>query len=100
VEIFFIPIIIALLFSIILSIIFKGTAKVDKGFEFNYFKLSYRRKFFRSLTSLPIMIPAVIVIYVLTDWSLLINVFVGVILLFLFLVQLVYNYSMWKRNEG
>lgn len=98
-ESLFIPIIIALLFSIILSIVFKGKDKVDRGFAFNYYRLSYRRKFLRSLTTLPILILVVIIIYVFTDWSLLINILVGGILLMFYLVQLIYNYYMWQRNE-
>jgi len=99
VEIIFIPIIIALIVVIILSIIFKGTSKVDKGFEFNYFKLSYRRKLIRTLTTLPIIILGVVIIYVYTNWNILANLLVGVLLLVFYLVQLTYNFYMWKRNE-
>lgn len=91
--------IIALFISIILSIIFKGADKVDKGFKINYFKLSYRRKMIRTITSLPIMILALIVIYYYTEWSMLANVLFGLIFLITFLVQLIYNFNMWRRNE-
>ena len=64
---FVILILISLLVVIIFSIIFKGKAKVDKGFAINYFKLSHRRKMIRTLTSLPILILALFVIYIFID---------------------------------
>lgn len=95
-----IPVSIALLVTIILTIVFKGSDKVDKGFKINYFKLSYRRKMIRTLTSLPILILATIVIYFYTEWSMTINILVGLVILIFFLVQLIYNFYMWKKNEG
>jgi len=94
-----IPIGIALLVTIILTIVFQGSDKVDKGFKINYFKLSYRRKMIRSLTILPILILATIVIYYYTEWSMTTNILVGLAILILFLVQLIYNFYMWKKNE-
>lgn len=41
--------------TVIFSIIFKGTPKVDKGFKIFYSKLSYRRKMIRTLTTLPML---------------------------------------------
>lgn len=99
-EVLFAPVIIGLIISIVLSLVFKGAPKVDKGFAFNYYKLSYRRKFLRSLTTLPITIVFVIIIYLLTDWSMLVNLMLGVILLVLFVGQMIYNYYMWKKNEA
>lgn len=99
-EVLFFPIIAALIVTVILSLIFKGIPKVDKGFAFNYYKLSYRRKFIRSLLMLPISIVVIIVVYLITDWSLFVNLMLGVILLVLFVGQMIYNYYMWKRNEA
>lgn len=99
-EVLFAPIITALIVTFILSFIFKGVPKVDKGFAFNYYKLSYRRKFIRSLIMLPISIIVISVIYFITDWNLLVNLILGVILLVLFVGQMIYNYYMWKRNEA
>lgn len=95
-----IPVSIALLVTIILSIVFKGSDKVDKGFKINYFKLSYRRKMIRTLTSLPILILAIIVIYFYAEWSMTINILVGLVILIFFFVQFIYNFYMWKKNEG
>ena len=74
---FIIPLLIALVTNIVLSIIFKGTSKVEKGFKLDYFRLSYRRKMIRTLTTLPIAILALIVIYLYADWGMLVNVLFG-----------------------
>lgn len=57
-----VPLIIAVLVVLILSFVYKGKVKTDKGFAFNYFGLSYRRKFIRTITTLPINTFALFVI--------------------------------------
>jgi len=99
-EVLFVPIITAFIVTIILSFIFKGSPKVDEGFAVNYYKLSYRRKFIRSIIMLPLSIVVIGVVYLITDWSLFVNLIIGVILLVLFIGQITYNYYMWKRNEA
>ncbi|MGX2962083.1 hypothetical protein JNUCC23_23055 (plasmid) [Peribacillus sp. JNUCC 23] len=74
---FIVSIVIGLIVTLILSFVFKNASKVDRGVEFNYFKLSYRRKMIRTLASLPIMILLFIVIYSYTDWSMLATILVG-----------------------
>jgi len=74
---FIIPLLIVLVFNVVLSITHKDTPKVDKGFKLNYFRLSYRRKMIRTLTTLPIAILALIVIYLYADWGMLVNVLFG-----------------------
>ncbi|WP_010529237.1 hypothetical protein [Lentibacillus jeotgali] len=96
---FVIPVLITLFVVIILSIIFKGKDKVDRGFKINYFKLSYRRKMIRTIIFTPINILLLIFIYVYTDWSMVVNVLVGLLLIIAGLVQLIYNFNMWKKNE-
>ena len=98
-TVFVIPIVAALLVTIILSVIFRGSDKVDKGFKLNYFKLSYRRKLIRTLISVPVIILALIVIYSYTEWSMATNVLLGLLFFTIYLVQLIYNYFMWKQNE-
>lgn len=95
-----IPVIIAFLVVIIFSVIFKGKNKVDKGFKINYFKLSYRRKMIRTLTSLPIVIFALVLNYFFSDFSASIKITIGSLLFLVFAIQLLYNFSMWKRKEG
>ncbi|MFD1361566.1 ATPase [Lentibacillus salinarum] len=97
---FVLPVLITLFVVIILSIIFKGKDKVDRGFKINYFKLSYRRKMIRTIIFIPINILLLIFIYAYTDWSMLVNVFLGLLLLIAILVQLIYNFNMWKKTEN
>jgi hypothetical protein len=51
-----IPILVVVLVVVILSITSKNKDKVDKGFKFNYYSLSYRRRMIRTLISLPIIV--------------------------------------------
>ncbi|TFJ93161.1 ATPase [Lentibacillus salicampi] len=90
---------IAVIVVVTLSIVFKGTAKVDKGFKLNYFKLSYRRKMIRTLTSLPVVILALIVVYFFSDFSILANIIIGLLLFLVFAIQLLYNFKMWRKME-
>lgn len=96
---FVIPVLITLFVVIILSIIYKGKDKVDKGFKLNYFKLSYRRKMIRTIILIPINILLLIFIYEYTDWSMVVTVLLGLLLLITVLVQLIYNFNMWKKND-
>ncbi|MCF3944771.1 ATPase [Oceanobacillus alkalisoli] len=80
-TVFVIPIVAALLVTIILSVMFRGSDKVDKGFKLNYFKLSYRRKLIKTLISLPVITLALIVIYSYTEWSMAANVLLGLLFL-------------------
>src|SRR5690625_2650187 len=94
-----IPIIVSLAVVIVLSIIFKGKPKVDKGFKVNYFSLSYRRKMIRSLTTLPVIAVSLFVIYFLTDWSMFVNILFGLFFVLLYLCQIIYNFFMWRKEE-
>ncbi len=93
------PIFVSLVVVIILSFIFKGKNKVDKGFKLNYFRLSYRRKMIRTLKSLPVVIVFLAIIYFLEDFSLLESTLIGLFFFLIFVIQLVYNFYMWKKNE-
>ncbi|WP_301107494.1 ATPase [Sporosarcina sp.] len=97
---FLIPGIITLVVTLILSIAFKGSAKVDKGTKFNYFTLSYRRKMIRNITSLPLFILALIFIFTYSGWSTSVNIIFGLAVLIIYIIQLLYNYYMWKRHEA
>jgi len=97
---FVIPVLISLFVVIILSTIFKGKDKVDRGFKINYFKLSYRRKMIRTIIFIPLDILLLIIIYAYTDWSMVVKVLLGLLLLLAVLVQLIYNFNMWKKTEN
>ena len=95
----FIPIVVVLIVTIILSISSKHKSKVDKGFKINYFSLSYRRKMIRTLVVSPGVIIATIALYFYTDLSMLIKIFISAFLLIVFVIQLSYNFHMWKKRE-
>lgn len=90
---------ITLVVILILSFSYKNKKKVDKGFVFNYYKLSYRRKMIRTLTLLPLMIGAVIIIFYYSDNSFVVNLLIGIALFVLFVIQFFYNYVKWKKYE-
>lgn len=96
---FIVPIAIGLIVSLILSIVFKKSAKIDKGIELNYFKLSYRRKMIRTLVNIPVMILLLIFIYGFSDWGTLANTLIGLFFASILFIQIAYNYFMWQKNE-
>ena len=71
--------------------------KVDKGIAFCYWKLSYRRKFIRTLWMIPIAI--VIIFYFHTTFqSFLQTCLVATLLAIMLLIQAIYNYRKWKNE--
>ena len=67
----------------------KNMNKVDKGFELVYWKLSYRRKFIRTLWMIPWTIVALIFIQI-----------VGKNYKYTILpIQAIYNYKKWMKEE-
>lgn len=96
---FIMPIMIGLIVSLILSVAFKKSSKVDNGVELNYFKLSYRRKMIRTLVNIPVMILLLIFIYGFSDWGMLAKALIGLFFASILFIQLAYNYYMWKKNE-
>ncbi|WP_432351971.1 hypothetical protein [Sporosarcina sp. A2] len=95
-----IPVMIGIVITLIFSLTFKKSEKVDKGFKVNYFNLSYRRKMIRSLTSLPISILALIFIFIYADWSMLANVIFSFLFITAYSGQVLYNFFMWKKVEA
>lgn len=72
--------------------------KIDKGIEICYWKLSYRRKFIRTLWLIPIEILLVFCFHIAfqsTIWTFLVAV--GFVMMLL--VQAVYNYKKWKKED-
>lgn len=73
----------------------------DKGFCLSYYKLSYRRKFIRTIWTLVIGSLAVAallkfrpVLWTKPTWL----VICGVVLVLIFLIQAAYNYSRWQAE--
>ena len=92
-------VIITIIITSIFSILFMHKNKIDKGFAINYYKLSYRRKMIRTLTSFPLFIVAFILIFIYTETNSAVLTTFGVIILCLFLLQLLYNYISWKKKK-
>lgn len=72
--------------------------KVDKGFQLIYWKLSYRRKFIRTLWTIPIFIISIGIIVFLGD-GIVVSRIMPLILIILFILQIIYNYIKWKKEE-
>ena len=72
--------------------------KTDKGFEFNYWNLSYRRKFIRTLWMIPWILLAAFLVYVRTN-SPVISVALAVVLAVIEIIQAAYNYCKWKGEQ-
>ncbi|WP_294187434.1 hypothetical protein, partial [uncultured Clostridium sp.] len=66
--------------------------KVDKGFQLIYWKLSYRRKFIRTLWLIPFSVVALILIWELIS-NIIFNTIVTVSLISTNLIQLIYTYK-------
>ena len=72
--------------------------KIDTGFKLAYYKLSYRRRFIRTLW----MIPWAILMLGLLYWwsgSLYLVIFATIILGVIGFIQSNYNYKKWKAEE-
>ena len=73
--------------------------KVDKGFELAYYKLSYRRRFIRTLWMMAWGILALFFLHWLGT-SVYILVIVGIIFAVVGFVQAFHNYKLWKKEEN
>nr|WP_258554949.1 hypothetical protein [Planococcus sp. (in: firmicutes)]QJS06188.1 hypothetical protein [Planococcus sp. (in: firmicutes)] len=82
-----------------MSIVYKDAEKKDKGFVFIGYKLSYRRKFIRSIWMLPFILVLYIGIYWLGDLTTNEYMTIGVIFLLLVLIDIAISYVKWKKNE-
>ena len=91
------PVFILVVISLLLSKRWGTGEKVDKGMAFCYWKLSYRRKFIRTLWMIPIAI--VIIFYFHTTFqSILQTCLVATLLAIMLLIQAIYNYRKWKNE--
>lgn len=91
--------IVSLIVIIIFSVSYRHKSKVDKGPKLNYFSLSYRRKMIRTLMTFPVVILAVIAILLFPNFSIRIEMLFVIFLLLVFVIQLIYNFYMWKKKE-
>ncbi|MEG0440283.1 MAG: ATPase [Solibacillus sp.] len=94
------PIIAAFIVTFIFSKIYKNKVKVDHGFAFNYFGLSYRRKMIRTLYTFPISIAALVLLFAASLLSFRYLLFLLLITVIGFVIQFLYNYTMWKQEQN
>ena len=77
---------------------YRHKPKVDQGVKFNYFGLSYRRKFWRTIYTLPLLVVYIVLMYFLLGTDAL---FIGFVIFagIVFIVQAYYNYVKWQEEE-
>lgn len=71
--------------------------KVDKGIEICYWKLSYRRKFIRTLCFIPVSVIIIIEFYKEFQ-SYMFTGIIGVVFFISIFIQVFYNYKRWKNE--
>ena len=79
----------------------ESSTKIDKGFTLSYWKLSYRRKFIRTLW-MGVLGLGLCLVLLPNDYSFLNLSKNGLIFLGLLIgvSQTVYTYNKWKKNEN
>lgn len=94
---FLMYIIVSMIVSLLLEKLLKNGEKIDKEFAFCFWKLSYRRKFIRTIWMLPILI--IVIFYLqITFKSHVLTGVIGAILGIIFIIQAVYYYKKWKAE--
>ena len=95
---FLLPVFIAMTICIFMTKRWGMGEKVDKGIAFCYWKLSYRRKFIRTLWMIPIEF-VVLIWFHNTFQSNLWTGLAATAMAILLLIQAVYNYKKWKNER-
>jgi len=96
---FIMPAIVVLIFSTLMSFVYKNKVKKDKGFVLNYHRLTYRRRLIRALWGIPIIALLYFALYRLSDLTSHEYKIIGVIFLTSVLLDIGYNYVKWKSAE-
>lgn len=92
------PIIITAIISLVLWQKLNAKDKINMGMKLCYWKLSYKRKFFRTLWLFPLF-TIIIVLFHFTIKSFIIRCIIGLVSYILLLVQAIYNYKKWNNEE-
>ncbi len=94
----YIPIFVLVIIVVVFHKKFDTEEKVDKGIELFYWKLSYRRKFIRTIWMFPIFAILIILRHITFQSS--VQTFtIGVLIFILLLAQAIYNYKKWKNEK-
>jgi len=86
--------------SVVLLFSNKAKHKTDKGFQFVYYKLSYRRRMLRDLITLPFALLFVASFFYMADIRDS-RTFIAFAVLFtvIYVTFFAYNFMMWKKHE-
>lgn len=98
-QVFIGPVVVIIIVHLIMSVVYKDAEKKDKGFVFNAYKLSYRRKFIRSIWAFPYILLLYIFIYWYGDLTTNEYMVIGFIFILLALLDIATSYMKWKKNE-
>lgn len=92
-------ILIGILFIIIklTCIAFRNSKKIDKGYEFYYWHLSYRRKFIRTIWMIPFIVGATLLLW-MTYNSLILTLICFIVMAMAEIIQAIYTYQKWKNG--
>lgn len=74
--------------------------KIDKGLVWSYWKISYRRKFIRTLWMIPFLVLAIVIISYSHKYTTFIKAFLILILLIIEAIQLIYNYRHYQKEKN
>ena len=95
---FLLPVFIAMTISIFMTKRWGMGEKVDKGIAFCYWKLSYRRKFIRTLWLIPWAVASLVYIQI-AGKNYVYTMIAGIIYIILLPIQVVYNYKKWMKEK-
>lgn len=92
-------VVITIVFNIVMALVYRKKKKVDQDFQFNYYKLSYRRRLKRLVVGAPIVLVAIIALYLFSVVSL--DVFITFLSFVLvgLAIEITYNYRKWTKEE-
>ncbi|MGD6965569.1 ATPase [Rossellomorea vietnamensis] len=97
---FILPVLIVTVFvGVLLPILFRNKEKVDKGRALVYYKLSYRRKMIRTLTTIPLLIIIILAASYLADLDTVEILLFSSVFVVMTIIQFFYNYFKWKKLE-
>lgn len=92
--------VIVVIIHLILFVSSQKTSKTDKGFQFVYYKLSYRRRLRRDLILAPVaLLFAFLNLYKLYPEQPGVIIAFAVFFIVLYGIFFAYNWTMWKKHE-
>lgn len=96
----YLPVVVGSIVTVILSIFYRNREKTDKGFQFMYYGLSYRRKLIRTLWLAPLVVLSLWMILYSDIWSQSVSIVLATIGIVGYFAQLGYNYYQMKHKEN